>query len=350
MKFTLSRLIKASAISAGLLWLSGCSSVLSSSQPTTAQQATQAIEDLGLSQEYPFNHHFLQTTHGRMHYIDEGKGQPVLMVHGNPSWSFLYRNFVKGLSDQNRIIAPDLIGFGLSQKPNDVDSYSIQGHVDDVDKLITSLDLNNLTLVFQDWGGPIALAVAARHPQRIKALVVLNTFGAFPPLPSMDENNIDLPFELDMFRAPLIGNLLVKQLGMFENMAMKMATVDHDHLNTVKIAYTDVFTDADDRAGVMAFPQLIPDRLAHPSAQLIKHQVEPFVNNFKGPVKIFWGMQDPFFPPEMLTQWQHNLPQATTLQIDDASHYLQEDAHDKIVPVLKQFLKDINVKQITSNP
>lgn len=238
----------------------------------------------------------------------------------------------------------------MSQKPNDVASYSIEGHVNDVDELITNLDLNNLTLVFQDWGGPIALAVAARHPQRIKALVVLNTFGAFPPLPSMDENNIDLPFELDMFRAPIIGNLLVKQLGMFENMAMDMATVDHDHLESVKIAYTDVFTDADDRAGVMAFPQLIPDNLAHPSAQLIKHQVEPFVKNFKGPVQIFWGLQDPFFPPEMLTEWQLNLPQANTLKIEDASHYLQEDAHEKIVPVLKQFLKNNNVNTITSNP
>ncbi len=345
MKYKIPHVLKASALSAGLLFLlgglAGCSSVLSNSQPENAAQATQIIADLGLSQEYPFDHHFIQTHHGRMHYIDEGKGDPVLALHGNPTWSFLYRNFAKGLSDKNRFIAPDLIGFGLSQKPSDVDSYSIAGHVDDIDKLITTLDLQNLTLVIQDWGGPIALAVAARHPERIKALVILNTFGSYPPLPTMDENNVDLPFELDMFRAPVIGNLLVKQLGMFENMGMKMATVNHDHLDTVKIAYTDVFTQADDRAGVMAFPKLIPTKLDHPSAQLIKHQVEPFVKNFKGPVQIFWGMQDPFFQPEMLTVWQHNLPQANTVKLAGASHYLQEDAHQEIVPLLKQFLSRI---------
>lgn len=324
------------------LLLQACSSVLTSSQPENAQQANQIIRDLGLEKEYPFDHHFLQTDHGRMHYVDEGQGSPVLALHGNPTWSFLYRNFVKGLSDENRIIAPDLIGFGLSEKPNDVDSYTIKGHVDDIERLVVDLDLKDLTLIVQDWGGPIGLAVAARQPHRIKALVIMNTFGSFPPLPSMDQNNIDLPFSLDMFRAPVIGNLMVKQLGMFESMGMSMATANQERLDAVKIAYQEVFTDADDRAGVLAFPQLIPANLQHPSAQLLKHQVEPYVNDFKGPVQIIWGSQDPFFPYEMLAAWQARLPQAKTLEVPEASHFLQEDAHEKIIPQLRLFLSHLN--------
>lgn len=323
-----------------LALLQGCTSILASSQPENNQQAKQIIRDLGLEKEYPFEHQFIQTPHGRMHYLDEGKGNPVLALHGNPTWSFLYRNFVKGLSDNNRIIAPDLIGFGLSEKPNDVESYTIKGHVDDIESLVVELDLNNITLIVQDWGGPIGLAVAARHPQRIKALVIMNTFGSFPPLPTMDENNIDLPFSLDMFRAPLIGNLMVKQLGMFESMGMSMATANQERLDAVKVAYQAVFTDADDRAGVLAFPQLIPVNLQHPSAQLLKNKVEPYMDSFTGPVQIIWGSQDPFFPYEMLTAWQARLPQAQTLEIPEASHFLQEDAHEKIIPQLKLFLSN----------
>lgn len=321
-----------------VLFLQGCSSLLTSSQPENNSQARQIIRDLGLEQEYPFDHHFMQTPHGRMHYVDEGQGNPVLALHGNPTWSFLYRNFVKGLSDENRIIAPDLIGFGLSEKPQYVEQYTIEGHVDDIERLVVELDLKDITLIVQDWGGPIGLAVAARQPERIKALVIMNTFGSFPPLPSMDENNIDLPFSLDMFRTPIIGNLMVKQWGMFETQGMAMATANQQRLDAVKIAYQEVFTDADDRAGVFAFPQLIPANLQHPSAQLLKHQVEPYVNNFKGPVKIIWGKQDPFFPLEMLTTWQDRLPQASTLEIPQASHFLQEDAHEIIIPQLKHFL------------
>lgn len=325
-----------------IVLLQACSSVLTSSQPENALQAQHIIRDLGIEKEYPFDHHFLQTDHGRMHYVDEGQGKPVLALHGNPTWSFLYRNFIKGLSDKNRMIAPDLIGFGLSEKPNDVDAYTIAGHIDDIERLVVALDLKDLTLIVQDWGGPIGLAVAARQPHRIKALVIMNTFGSFPPLPSMDENNIDLPFSLDMFRAPLIGNLMVKQLGMFETMGMSMATAKQERLDAVKIAYQDVFTDADDRAGVLAFPQLIPTNLQHPSAQLLKQNVEPYVNNFKGPVQIIWGTQDPFFPIEMLAAWQDRLPQAQIMEVPEASHFLQEDAHEKIIPQLRLFLSNLN--------
>ena len=171
-------------------------------------RAATLVRKLGIGRQYPFAHHFMKTSMGAMHYVDEGEGQPVLCVHGNPSWSFLYREFIKGLSGENRVIAPDHIGFGLSDKPSDENEYSIEAHIQNLEKLVIELDLRDITLVVQDWGGPIGLGMAARHPDRIKALVVLNTFGFYPLHEGMDPEDQKLLAPLLLMRSSGLGTWL----------------------------------------------------------------------------------------------------------------------------------------------
>jgi haloalkane dehalogenase len=125
--------------------------------------------------EYPFTCHYLPLSMGKMHYVDEGKGETILMLHGNPTWSYLYRNAIKGLSKQYRCIAPDYIGFGLSDKPRDW-SYRPQEQAQNVERLIAELKLKDITLVVQDWGGPIGLSYALQHPENVKRLLIMNTW------------------------------------------------------------------------------------------------------------------------------------------------------------------------------
>ncbi|QPH52804.1 alpha/beta fold hydrolase [Pontivivens ytuae] len=301
-------------------------------------QAAALRRELKLDAEYPFESRFVRTPQGMMHYVDEGSGAPVLLLHGNPTWSFLWRRFVTGLSEAHRVIAPDHIGFGLSEKPSDSAAYSIDTHIRNLEALVERLDLTDITLVMQDWGGPIGLGMAARHPGRIARLVVMNTFGFWPPADGMDPENLPLPAPLRLMRAKGPGDVLVCRFGFFERVVMRMATGDGRALRRVHHAYKGVFRSPAERAGVMAFPRLIPTRSAHPSAQILLRETGPFLERFEGPARIFWGMKDPLFPPEALAAWRTRLPQAEVTELPEAKHYLQEDAPEEIVAGLHRFL------------
>jgi haloalkane dehalogenase len=268
-----------------------------------------------------------------MHYVDEGTGAPVLCLHGNPTWSFLYRNFVKGLSGEARVVAPDLIGFGLSQKLPDPDAYSIEGHVDDVSALVEALDLRDLTLVMQDWGGPIALGVATRYPERVRALVVMNTIGFVPA------GNGPPPLALRLLRLPFVGEQLVQGLHLF-NRAFVPAVIAREERKgpLVRRAYTDVQGSWDERAGTLAFPRLIPTTEDDPVIPLLEAE-DRFLRAFRGPVLILWGMRDPAFSPAILAEWRSRFPDARVVELEDASHFLQEDAWELIVPRIRELLR-----------
>ena len=302
-------------------------------QPATPEEAAEVVRALGLEAEYPFAHHFHPTPHGRMHYVDEGTGAPVLCVHGNPTWSFLYRNFVKGLAADARVVAPDLIGFGLSEKLTDPDAYSIAGHVDDLSALVEALDLRDLTLVMQDWGGPIGLGVATRHPERVRALVVMNTIGFVP------EGNGAPPLSLRVLRLPVVGEQLVQGLHLF-NRAFVPASIANESRKgeLVRRAYSAVQGSWDERAGTLAFRRLIPTSPDDPVISLLEAE-DAFLSTFRGPVLIFWGMRDQAFPPRMLAEWRERFPDAPVVELDDASHFLQEDAWERIVPRIRELLR-----------
>jgi pimeloyl-ACP methyl ester carboxylesterase len=207
-----------------------------------------------------------------------------------------------------------------------------------MEKLVLELDLRNITLVVQDWGGPIGLGVAARHPDRFKALVILNTFGFYPLHEGLDPENQKLPLPLLLMRSRGLGTWLVRKKGMFERMVMKMATGNSKGLKAVHHAYKDVFDGSKDRAGVMAFPRLIPTQSRHPSAQTLINETGPFLDQFTGPAQIYWGMKDPIFPVKAFEAWKKRLPNAEVIELPNAKHYLQEDAPDIIVPGIARFL------------
>lgn len=303
-----------------------------------AAHAERLVKTLGLQTSFPFQRNFVQTPMGVMHYVDEGAGDPVLALHGNPTWSYLYREFVSALSSDHRVVAPDHIGFGLSDKPNDEGAYSIDGHIRNLETLVTALDLRDITLIMQDWGGPIGLGMAARHPNRIKALIILNTFGFYPPVANVNPDNLKLPAPLRLMRTRGIGDFLVRRLGFFERVAMPTAVAGKDRYEKVRRAYTGVFRGIRDRAGVMAFPRLIPTTRHHPSAQILINETGPFLDRFGGPVRGFWGLKDPFFPVEALHAWKARLPHADFTELQDAKHYVQEDAPGVIIPEVRRFL------------
>jgi len=303
------------------------------SQPVDAAAARAVIRELGLTEAYPFEHGFVRTPHGRMHYASQGTGDTVLCLHGNPTWSFLYRDFLTGLSDRTRVVAPDLIGFGLSQKLAEPADYSIEGHVDDVSALVESLDLQRITLVMQDWGGPIGLGVALRHPERIRALVVMNTVGFRPP-----GDGIPLPFR--MLRIPVLGEQLVQGLGLFHRAFVPLGIArDERRQRNVLAAYEGVQDTWDDRAGALAFPRLIPVDPEDPTAELLQ-QTDQYLQEFSGPVLILWGMRDPVFSKGVLEEWRQRFPAAPVVEVEDAGHFLQEDAAERIVPRIRQFLSN----------
>lgn len=305
-------------------------------------RAEKTIKRLDIADAYPLDHHFFDSPMGAMHFVDEGSEKggtgTILMLHGNPTWSFLYRKFVQAFVPTHRVIAPDHIGFGLSNKPEDEAAYTIDAHIQNLQGLVEALDLRNITLVIQDWGGPIGLGMAARLPERVKRIVIINTFGFYPPVEGMDPENLRLPAPLRLMRTKGVGDFLVRRLGFFERQAMPTAVGNKRAYKAVRHAYTGIFRNAADRAGVMAFPRLIPTNTKHPSAQIMLKETGPYLDSFDGPASIFWGVNDPFFPIEVLHAWKTRLPHAEVTEISKGKHYIQEDDPDTIIAGLRNFL------------
>jgi haloalkane dehalogenase len=275
-----------------------------------------------------------------MHYVDEGPrdGKPVVMLHGNPTWGYLYRNFIGPLVEAgHRAIVPDHLGFGRSDKPDDASLYTIDRHALRLEALIESLDLHDATVVPQDWGGPIGLWWATHHPDRVNRLFILNTYAHRPP------GKVPLPLPLRLFRTPLVGEVMVKGLDLFKHVFLFRAGVMHrERLTpTVKKAYLAPHPTWSSRTPILVFPRQIPSGPTGPVADLAGELEQLLEQHFRAkPVMIAWAMKDLAFTPDVLEQlWLKTFPDAEVMRIPDAGHYLQEDAHERIVPALLRFLE-----------
>ena len=288
---------------------------------------------------WPFEAKFFSHPDGQMHYIDEGPrdGRPVVLAHGNPTWGYLYRNFVGPLTEAGyRVIVPDHLGFGRSDKPDDPAAYQIQRHIDRFDALMESLDLQDATVVAQDWGGYISMGWAVNHPERVRSLFPLNTFAHRP------RTNVKLPLPIRMFQAPGLGEPLVKGLHFFVRVFLfRAGVVKRDRFTkTVKEAYLAPHPTWSTRTSILAFPREIPSGPEGRVADIGGRLEEGLEEHFRSkPVKIMWAMKDPAFTPSFLKVWQQTFPDAEITTIDEAGHYLQEDAHEIIVPALLEFLE-----------
>lgn len=276
---------------------------------------------------YPFTSHWHDLGEVRQHYVDEGRGKPLVMVHGNPTWSFYYRHVIQAFRGSHRTIAPDHVGCGLSDKPQHY-SYTLRQHTDNLVRLLEKLDLQQITLLVHDWGGAIGLGAALAVPERFERLVLFNT-GAFPPP--------FVPWRIAACRTPLLGPLAVRGLNLFARAAIRMAVerpLERDVVDGLLAPYNSWAH----RIAIMRFVQDIPFSPRHPTWQLLQQLESNLPKLAHLPTTMIWGMRDWCFRPECLERLLKSFPAAQVHRLADAGHYVIEDARDQILEILAQAL------------
>ena len=273
---------------------------------------------------YPFEPHYVEQDGLRLHYLDEGEGLPVLLLHGEPTWSYLYRTIIPELTPTARAIAPDYFGFGRSDKPLRVEDYSYDFHVRSMARLVEELDLRDATVVVQDWGGPVGLRLAVEHPERIGKLVIMNT-GIGGGRPPSDEW---LRFRdwLRRLGTEMIPGRLV-QISAVQPIAEEVVE-----------AYSAPWPVPESKAGVIAFPDLVPTSPDHPD--LAAHlAVKDGLSRWERPALVLFSDSDPIFSPAAAERIAAHIPGALEPEIvAGAGHFLQEDQGPTIGRRIAQFV------------
>ncbi|MDP6518514.1 MAG: alpha/beta fold hydrolase [Planctomycetota bacterium] len=287
--------------------------------------------------EFPFAPHFLDHPDGALHYLDEGpatggseQAGPLLAIHGNPSWSFLYRNLVRDLRPTTRLIAPDHLGCGLSDKPA-AGPYTLSAHIQRLCSLVEQLDLTNITLCVHDWGGAIGMGCALELPDRFSRLIILNS-GAFPPFPGGG-----VPARINICRAPLLGPVLMRGLNAFGRAAGRMTSV-RPLGPEARRGFIAPYGSWAERVALDAFVRDIPTSPRHPSYPVLTRIAAGLPSLAHLPALIVWGEQDWCFTPAFRQRWQEAFPAARTETIADAGHWLLEDAPERALPWIREFL------------
>jgi len=280
--------------------------------------------------EYPFEPHYAAVGGGRLHYVDCGQGAPVVMLHGNPTWSFMYRRLAQALAGSHRVVVPDHIGCGLSDKPQDW-SYRLKDHVANLETLLNGrLGLERMTLVVHDWGGAIGMGYATRHPDRIERLVILNTAAFLLGR---------CPWRIRVCTWPGFGALAIRGANAFARAALRMA-VGRGHCldETTQAGLLYPYDSWHNRIATLRFVQDIPLRHSHPTWDVLATIQKNLHLLAEVPMMICWGDQDFCFHEGFLAVWQSYFPQAAVHRFPDAGHYVLEDAGDRIIPLVKAFL------------
>lgn len=277
---------------------------------------------------------FLDLPAGKMHYEDAGpRGADVLLcLHGNPTWSYFYRGLVEGLCDRWRLVVPDHLGCGRSDKPLDW-SYRLVDHVANLERLVQALDLREITLVLHDWGGAIGMGFARRHPERIARLVILNS-AAFPS-PRM-------PWRIRACRAPLVGPYLVRRWNAFAGLATHMA-VERRLAPEVRERYLAPYDTPAHRIAIQRFVEDIPMSPAHPSWAELEETARSLARFTELPATILWGEKDWCFTPRFREEWMRRFPKAEVQRLEQAGHWLLEDEPQETLRLVRGFLERTSV-------
>lgn len=285
---------------------------------TPAQRASDEW-DWSFGGTWPYDPRWLFTDGIRLHYVDEGPrgGEPVVLLHGNPTWSYLYRRYIGALADAgHRVVAYDELGFGRSDKPHAVREYSLERHGRHFAALMDELGLDGVTLIVHDWGGPLGLGWAAEHPERVRRLVILNTFSE------------SAPGARGPFRWPLTRGLLVKAMHFYVRGFLFRGGLRHPESlgERERAAYLAPHPSWPSRSGVLAYTRLA----ARP----------PDYEALRGkPVLFCWGMRDRALGEHALRRWQERLPGATTVEHEDAASFVPEDAPEESLQAILGFLR-----------
>jgi pimeloyl-ACP methyl ester carboxylesterase len=297
------------------------------------------MSDLDWHSLYPFQSRFLEIPRSettdevvKMHYVEQGAGdQTVVCVHGNPTWSFTFREVLNQVSDRARVIAVDHVGCGLSDKPQDY-NYCLEQHIGNLARLIQELDLQRVTLLVHDWGGAIGLGAALRQPSRIERLVLLNT-GAFPPP--------YVPWRIAACRIPWLGNTAIRGFNLFALAATKMTLHRIPRMPSAVVAgLLAPYSDWHSRVAVARFVQDIP-RSKNDATWKVLQRIEESSSVFADrPVHMVWGLKDWCFREECLDRLQLMFPQARVKRLEDVGHYVMEEAAEDVVAALRECLDE----------
>jgi haloalkane dehalogenase len=271
----------------------------------------------------------------RLHFLDEGEGEPLIMLHGNPTWSFLYRHLIEQLNGSCRIVVPDHIGCGLSDKPDDARyAYRLANRVDDLAFLIDQLGLRGrLTLVLHDWGGMIGMTYAARYPERIARLIIGNTAAFHKPAAK------SFPWALWVVRDTLLGAWLVRRLNLFARGTCWIGCKKRPLPRAVRNAYTAPYDSWAHRIAIHRFVQDIPLRPGDQSFDLISCTQDRLALLDSIPMLIVWGMKDFVFDATILQEWLRRFPLAEVHRFPKAGHLVFEDERDAIGELVQSFLR-----------
>lgn len=291
--------------------------------------STKDFEDI-----YPFKSNFKKINGHELHYVDEGQGPPVLMVHGNPTWSFYFRNLIKDLSKDHRTIVPDHIGCGFSDKP-DADSYdyTLQSRVNDLDSLIKGLDINQkISMIVHDWGGMIGLAWAIDNLERVDKIVITNTSGFFLPQDKKFPLRLKMIKYLRLFAIPAVLGFNV-----FARAALFMAS-SNKLPQKVKKGLVAPYNSWKNRIATLKFVQDIPITPKDKAYDLV-HHVDSNLKNLKDSNLLFlWGAKDFVFDLTFYNEFTSRFPNALSRVFHDANHYLFEDKPDETLKMIRNFL------------
>ena len=270
----------------------------------------------------------------RFHYLDEGEGEPVVMLHGNPLWSFYYRKLVEALVPEYRTIVPDHIGCGFSDKPGDNRyEYTLERRIRDIEALLDHLHLDaGLTLVVHDWGGAIGFGFATKHPERISRLVVLNTAAFHNP------KSKALPWQLWLCRNTPVGALMVRGLNAFALGTAAIGCKHHKMPPDVSRAYVAPYDSWANRVAVLRFAQDIPLRPGDRAYDVLSFMQDRLALFAETPMLIGWGMRDFVFDRHFLDEWTRRFPHAEVHRFPKAGHCLLEDEADDLIPLIRTFL------------
>ena len=274
--------------------------------------------------DFPFAPQYLDQDELRMHYLDEGAGDPVLCLHGEPTWSFLYRKMIPGLARVGRVVAPDYFGFGRSDKPTDVEWYSFDRHYGSILRLVEELDLRRLAEVVQDWGGPIGLRLAVERPERVDRLVIMNTGigGGRPPSETW------LRFR----------ELVRTAGGGFRPGRLIKRSAVRGLADEVAAAYDAPFPVPESKAGILAFPEHVPAEPEHPNTAPLM-AIREALRSWEKPALVLFGDSDPIFAPRVADRLAELIPGALPAElIANAGHFVQEDAGEEAAARIVEFL------------
>lgn len=284
-------------------------------------------EDAG--RRHPFEPHHLDLPGGRMHYVDEGRGRPVVLVHGTPTSSFLYRHLIPPLAETHRVVAPDHLGFGRSDKPPDAD-YRPEAHARNLQRFFEELDLREVVLAVHDFGGPIGLSFALRHPERVRGLVLFNTW-----MWSLEGTPAG---RISRLLSGRVGRFLYTRLNLSPRLLLKAGFADTSKLTReAHRHYIEAFPTPSERVAPWVFArELVGSGAWYEGLWAQRDRLRT------KPALLLWGMKDPAFGPDFLARWRRALPRARVETFPDAGHFVQEEAPKAAVGHLRSFLEELD--------